>query len=91
MDWTGSGGYIHYSDSLHLYCHDSDKIGIGQEQKFDNLDSLSWNKNESEKLFKEMYNRMICLNISIYDKEIYSFVHLKTEYIAYNHITILCY
>lgn len=85
-----AGAYIHYSDSLHLYCRDLDKIGIGQEPELETLDSLSVGKNESERIFREIYDRMTALtNRSISDKEIFSLAQLKSEYIAYNNIMLI--
>lgn len=90
--WLGLevGAYIHYSDSLHLYCRDFHKIGIGQELEVVNLDSLSLGRIESEKIFKEIYDRMIALmNKSIFKKEIFSLAQLKSEYVAYNNIMLI--
>lgn len=90
--WLGLevGSYNHYSDSLHLYCRDFNKIGIGQEQELENTDSLSLARNESEKIFKEIYDRMIALtNINISEKELLSLGQLKSEYIAYNNIMFM--
>lgn len=90
--WLGLevGSYIHYSDSLHLYCRDLDNIGIGKEPELENLDSLSVGRNESERIFREIYNRMTALtNRSISDKEIFSLAQLKSEYIAYNNIMLI--
>lgn len=90
--WLGLevGSYNHYSDSLHLYCRDSGKIGIGEEQKIENTDSLSLEKNESEKIFKEIYSRMIALkDPHIPEKEIFSLSQLKSEYAAYNNIMLM--
>ena len=90
--WLGLevGTYIHYSDSLHLYCRDFDKIGIGQEPEVENFDSLSLDRNESERIFKEIYDRMTALtNKSISEKEIFSLAQLKSEYLAYNNIMLI--
>lgn len=90
--WLGLevGSYNHYSDSLHLYCRDFNKIGIGQEQELENTDSFSLARNESEKIFKEIYDRMIALtNINISEKELLSLGQLKSEYIAYNNIMFM--
>ena len=90
--WLGLevGSYNHYSDSLHLYCRDFNKIGIGQEQELENTDSLSLGRNESEKIVKEIYDRMIALtNINISEKELLSLGQLKSEYIAYNNIMLM--
>lgn len=90
--WLGLevGSYNHYSDSLHLYCRDFNKIGIGQEQELENTDSLSLGRNESEKIFKEIYDRMIALtNINISEKELLSLGQLESEYIAYNNIMLM--
>lgn len=84
------GSYIHYSDSLHLYCRDFDKIGIGQVQELENMDSLLLGRNESERIFKEIYDRMKALtNKSISEEEISSLAQLKSEYIAYNNIMFI--
>lgn len=90
--WLGLevGSYNHYSDSLHLYCHDVSKIGIGQESEIENHDSLSVSKNESEKLFREIYKRMINLtkgNIS--ENGIYSLAKLDSQYMEYNNIMLI--
>ena len=90
--WLGLevGSYNHYSHSLHLYCRDFNKIGIGQEQELENTDSLSLGRNESEKIVKEIYDRMIALtNINISEKELLSLGQLKSEYIAYNNIMLM--
>lgn len=90
--WLGLevGTYIHYSDSLHLYCRDFDKIGIGKEPEVENSDSLSLDRNESERIFKEIYDRMTALtNKSISDREIFSLAQLKSEYLAYNNIMLI--
>lgn len=84
------GSYNHYSDSLHLYCRDFNKIGIGQVQEIENLDSLSLVREESERIFKEIYDRMTALtDTSISEKEIFSLAQLKSEYVAYNNIMLI--
>ena len=81
------GSYNHYSDSLHLYKHDISKIGIGQEISIKNSDSLVLRKNESERIFKEIYDRMKSLTLThITEKEVYSLAMLGSEYDAYNNI-----
>lgn len=90
--WIGIeiGSYAHYSDSLHLYCQDVDKIGMVVEKQMQNTDSLSLCKCESEKVFKEIYDRMIRLtNEKISEKEIFSLAQLKSEYVAYNNIMLI--
>ena len=90
--WLGLevGSYIHYSDSLHLYCSDIIKIGIGEEKDIENLDSLSLGRNESERIFKEIYDRMSALtDTCISEKEIFSLAQLKSEYTAYNNIMLI--
>ena len=90
--WLGleAGSYNHYSDSLHLYCRDANKLGIGQEKEVENLDSLSLRRDESERIFKEIYNRMIVLtDTSISEKEIFSLAQLKSEYSSYNNIMLM--
>lgn len=90
--WLGLevGSYIHYSDSLHLYCRDINKIGIGKETEVENADSLSLCRDESERIFKEIYDRMIALtDTKISEKEIISLAQLESEYAAYNNIMIV--
>lgn len=90
--WLGLevGSYNHYSDSLHLYCRDNNKIGIGQEKEIENPDSLSLDRDDSERIFKEIYDRMIALtNTSISEKEIFSLAQLKSEYTAYDNIMLM--
>lgn len=84
------GSYNHYSDSLHLYNRDISKIGIGQETKLENIDSLSLCKRESEKIFKELYERMKFMATGDdIEKEIYSLAQLKSEFVAYNNIMLI--
>ena len=84
------GSYNHYSDSLHLYCHDSKKIGIGKEEELENLDSLSFERTESEKIYKEIYDRMTALtDVHIPEKDIFSLSQLGSEYTAYNNIMLM--
>lgn len=81
------GSYNHFSDSLHLYKRDVSKIKIGQEMKMENSDSIALRKNESERVFKEIYERMKILAMNkVTDKELYSLAQLKSEYEAYNNI-----
>lgn len=90
--WIGLevGSYIHYSDSLHLYCRDIDKIGIAQGHEIENWDSFSLDRNESERIFAEIYDRMTALtDTSISEKEIFSLAQLKSEYTAYNNIMLV--
>ncbi|MDD6157356.1 MAG: thymidylate synthase [Lachnospiraceae bacterium] len=90
--WLGLevGSYIHYSDSLHLYNYDANKIGVGQEREIENLDSLSLCKEESERIFREIYERMISLkDASISEQEIFSLGQLGAEYTAYNNIMLM--
>lgn len=90
--WLGLevGSYSHYSDSLHLYCHDANKIGIGQEVEIENVDSLSLSRNESEKIFREIYARMRKLaEDTVSEKEIHSLAELGCQYIEYNNIMLI--
>lgn len=84
------GSYNHYSDSLHLYARDIDKIGIGDEAEIRNSDSLLVNKSESEKLFKEIFHRMkgLCQN-NITEKEIHSLSEIDSSYVAYDNIMLI--
>lgn len=90
--WIGleMGSYIHYSDSLHLYCRDINKIGIDQEKEIENTDSLSLERDESERVFKEIYDRMTALiDKNISEKEIFSLAQLKSKYTAYDNIMLI--
>lgn len=90
--WLGLevGSYNHYSDSLHLYCRDIDKIGIGQERDVVNSDSLSVEREESERIFKEIYSRMIALtDKNITEEEVFSLAQLGSEYDSYNNIMLI--
>lgn len=84
------GSYNHYCDSLHLYNRDVSKIGIGQSVELDNTDSLSLCKSESEKIFKEIYERMkfMATDHNV-EKEIYSLAQLKSEFVAYNNVLLI--
>ncbi len=84
------GSYNHYSDSLHLYARDTDKIGIGEEGEIRNSDSLSVNKSESEKLFKEIFYRMKGLTVNnLTEKEIHSLSQIDSGYEAYDNIMLI--
>lgn len=90
--WLGLevGSYNHYSDSLHLYCRDINKIGVGQEKEVVNSDSLSLGREESERIFKEIYSRMIALtDKDISEGEVLFLAQLKSEYTAYNNIMLM--
>lgn len=81
------GTYNHYSDSLHLYKRDISEMGIAEETKIENNDSLSLCKDETDKIYKEMYERMkFLVSRSIIEKEIYSLAQLNSEYVAYNNM-----
>ncbi|MDE6426352.1 MAG: thymidylate synthase [Ruminococcus sp.] len=83
------GTYNHYSDSLHLYNRDISKVGIAEETPLENDDSLSLCKDETEKIFKEIYGRMKSLTCNTTEKETYSLAQLKSEYVAYNNIMLI--
>lgn len=90
--WLGLevGSYNHYSDSLHLYCRDINKIGVGQEKEVVNSDSLSVEKEESERIFKEIYSRMIALtDKDISEGEVLALAQLESDYTAYNNIMLM--
>lgn len=87
--WLGIqvGTYNHYSDSLHLYQRDAKKIGIGDQNEIENLDSLALKKSDSIKIFKEIYDRMTKLiSSNTNEKDISLLAQLDSEYIAYNNI-----
>ena len=84
------GSYVHYSDSLHLYCRDVDRIGIDQLQEEENVDSLSIDRIRSEELFKEIYDRMKVMIVpNITEKEMFSLAQLDSNYNAYNNIMLI--
>ena len=84
------GTYNHYSDSLHLYNRDISKVDIAEETPLENKDSLSLCKEETEKLFKEIYERMKSLTSSgTVENDIYSLAQLDCEYNAYNNIMLI--
>jgi Thymidylate synthase len=84
------GSYNHYSDSLHLYHRDIYKIGIGRELEMKNNDIMALNKDESEKVFRDIYNRMKALALNnVTEKEIYSLSQLDSEYESYNNIMLI--
>ena len=84
------GSYNHYSDSLHLYNRDSLKIGVGEGIGIENTDSLALNKVESEKIFKEIYQRMkVLATKNVTEDVIYSLGQLDSEFISYNNIMLI--
>lgn len=84
------GTYNHYSDSLHLYNRDISKFGIAQESFLDNDDSMALCKDETEKLFKEIYERMKSLMSSgTIESDIYSLAQLDSGYNAYNNMMLI--
>lgn len=90
--WLGLevGSYNHYSDSLHLYCRDINKIGVGQEKEVVNSDSFSLGREESERIFKEIYSRMIALtDKDISEGEVLTLAQLESDYTAYNNIMLM--
>lgn len=90
--WLGLevGSYNHYSDSLHLYVRDIPKVAVGKEVVIDNIDSLSLRKDESEKIFKEIYERMKAIVFNGNKEEIiFSLAQLNSGYSAYNNIMLM--
>ncbi len=84
------GTYNHYSDSLHLYSRDIPKVGAAEEVTVENNDSLSLGKDETDKIYKEIYERMKSLmSGSIIEKEIYSLAQMNSEYAAYNNMMLI--
>ncbi len=84
------GTYNHYSDSLHLYNRDIHKIGIAEEKSVENNDSLSLCKDETERLFREIYDRMKLLVYNkVTEKEVCSLSQLNSEHISYNNIMLI--
>lgn len=58
--WLGIelGSYNHFSDSLHLYKHDWDTIGISKQNALANTDSIALPKEESDHQFRCLYQSM---------------------------------
>lgn len=84
------GSYNHYSDSLHLYMRNVDSIGIEEGSEIENQDSLHLNREESEKIFKEIYGRMKCLASNVLsENEIFSLANLESQYQPYNNIMLI--
>lgn len=84
------GTYNHYSDSLHLYSRDISKVKIAEEIKVENNDSLSLCKDETDKIYEEIYGRMKSLVASsIMEKEIFSLAQMNSEYVAYNNMMLI--
>lgn len=90
--WLGIevGSYNHYSDSLHLYCADLDKVGVGNYVDTINPDNLSIPKGEFEKLICEIYDRMIMLTEkNITEQEIFRISQMNSQYDSYNNIMFI--
>ena len=84
------GTYNHYSDSLHLYRRDISKVGVAEGAAMENNDSLALCKEETEKLFKEIYSRMNFLAINdVTENEIDSLARLNSEYAPYNNMMFI--
>ena len=84
------GTYNHYSDSLHLYSRDMSKVGVSEGTVLENNDSLALCKEETEKLFKEIYRRMDFLSThDVTENEIYSLGQLNSEYVPYNNMMLI--
>lgn len=83
------GTYNHFSDSLHLYNRDISKIDVAGETMIENKDSLSLSKNETDKIFKELYERMKSLTFCVKEKEIYSLAHLNSSFISYDNMMFI--
>ena len=84
------GTYNHYSDSLHLYSRDMPKVGVSEGIVLENNDSLALCKEETEKLFKEIYRRMDFLAThDVTENEIYSLGQLNSEYASYNNMMLI--
>jgi thymidylate synthase len=83
----GIGNYTHYSDSLHLYTRDCNKIEIGTDLYSRNADSLSVSKNVFDMAIKEIYNRMQTIVYTDIDEiKLGSISYLNSESEAYNNI-----
>ena len=84
------GTYNHYSDSLHFYMKDTNKVGISEQKEIKNLDNLSLKIDDSEKIFAEIFQRMKYLTKSdISMNEIRDLGNLGADNQAYNNIMIM--
>lgn len=81
------GTYNHYSDSLHLYERDKERIDIGTLDNMINPDTLSIPKYDSDMLFKEIYRRMeVIVNNNVSEQDLIELANLNSSYEAYNNI-----
>jgi len=84
------GSYSHYSDSLHLYESDLKKIEIGKIGEIKCEESLALCKNESERIFKMIYERMKLFALSkVSEKEIFTLSQIDCGYEAYSNIMLI--
>lgn len=87
--WLGIdvGSYCHYSDSLHLYCHDFHNIDILGDDKILNNDSLLINKTECCMNIENIYHNMeIMASNDVTEGELYELSKLNTVNVAYRNI-----
>ena len=90
--WLGleCGSYSHYSDSLHLYECDIQKIEVGNVGEIKCEESLALCKSESDRIFKMIYERMKAFALSeVSEKELFSLSQIDCGYDAYNNIMLI--
>lgn len=87
--WLGLdvGNYYHFSDSLHLYQRDENRIGINEFDNIHNPDKLSIPKEHFDNISNEIFSRMktMALDNSSED-EIFNMGNLNSNFEAYNNI-----
>lgn len=82
----GVGTYTHYSDSLHLYDRDKEKCSV-QECNILNYDNLAIDKDESEILIAQIYDRMFkATEEQLESQEVKQLFLLNSKHEAYNNI-----
>ncbi|GHT36387.1 hypothetical protein FACS189427_07900 [Planctomycetales bacterium] len=82
------GTYNHYSDSLHLYENDRNKVKINSVENFPpNNDSLSISKQESDIIIKNTFERMVnLLDDSISIDQVEKLAYLNSKRQSYNNM-----
>lgn len=82
-----AGNYTHYSDSLHLYVHDFNKMKVSTNKYSKNTDSLSIPKSDFDIIAKEIYSRMEkIVHTDVNEIELKTISELNSNYESYNNI-----
>lgn len=84
-----AGQYMHISDSLHMYANNKCEIDDGK-YVYSNTDHLNLEKEESDKVFRELYVRMKELSCKQYDeRHIIRSIEQRSLPEAYHNMLIL--